>query len=96
MLDLHRITPPDEHTPESIFLDGRPMSVYDSDGFVSYEVHERLRKKRQASRRRKMPRPAPAWYVLPANPLVKCLHCGHWGAVYTPCRHCGAPVDPEV
>ena len=24
--------------------------------------------------------------------LVKCTYCGHWAAVQTSCRHCGAPV----
>lgn len=28
------------------------------------------------------------------NPLTKCRHCGQWGAVYCPCAHCGAPIDP--
>ena len=29
------------------------------------------------------------------NPLTKCRHCGQWGAVYCPCAHCGAPIDPK-
>jgi len=24
--------------------------------------------------------------------VVKCGHCGQWGAVKTACKHCGAPV----
>ena len=28
------------------------------------------------------------------KPLVKCRHCGQWGAVYCACRYCGAPIDP--
>lgn len=28
------------------------------------------------------------------KPLVKCKHCGQWGAAYCACRHCGAPIDP--
>lgn len=28
------------------------------------------------------------------KPLVKCRHCGQWGAVYCACAHCGAPIDP--
>ena len=27
--------------------------------------------------------------------IVKCPGCGQWGAVKTPCRHCGAPIDPH-
>lgn len=27
------------------------------------------------------------------KPLVKCKHCGQWGAVYCACRYCGAPID---
>jgi len=29
------------------------------------------------------------------TPLVKCTHCGQWAAVFTACRYCGAPVDPQ-
>jgi hypothetical protein len=28
------------------------------------------------------------------RPLIKCRHCGQWGAAFCPCRHCGAPIDP--
>jgi hypothetical protein len=28
------------------------------------------------------------------RPLIKCRHCGQWGAVYCACAHCGAPIDP--
>jgi hypothetical protein len=28
------------------------------------------------------------------KPLVKCIHCGQWGAAYCACCHCGAPIDP--
>lgn len=24
--------------------------------------------------------------------IVKCVHCGQWGAKYCACRYCGAPV----
>lgn len=24
--------------------------------------------------------------------IVRCAHCEQWAAVYTQCRHCGAPV----
>lgn len=33
--------------------------------------------------------------VSPQRVLVKCRACGQWGAVMTPCRHCGSPIDPE-
>ena len=29
------------------------------------------------------------------KPLIKCKHCGQWGAVSCACAHCGAPIDPE-
>ena len=29
------------------------------------------------------------------KPLVKCSHCGQWGAVYCECVKCGAPIDPK-
>jgi len=29
------------------------------------------------------------------TPLVKCIHCGQWAAVFTACASCGAPVDPQ-
>lgn len=28
------------------------------------------------------------------KPLIKCRHCGQWGAAYCACRYCGAPIDP--
>jgi hypothetical protein len=28
------------------------------------------------------------------KPLIKCSHCGQWGAAYCACRYCGAPIDP--
>lgn len=28
------------------------------------------------------------------KPLIKCSHCGQWGAAYCACRTCGAPIDP--
>lgn len=28
------------------------------------------------------------------KPLVKCRHCGQWGAAYCACLQCGAPIDP--
>ena len=27
--------------------------------------------------------------------IVKCGHCGQWGAVKTSCKYCGSPVDPQ-
>jgi len=32
------------------------------------------------------------WNVAPAEVIVKCGHCGQWGAVKTQCKHCGAAV----
>ena len=26
------------------------------------------------------------------KPVVECKHCGQWAAMYTACKHCGAPV----
>lgn len=31
------------------------------------------------------------WY--PGNVIVKCQHCGQWGARKTECKKCGAPID---
>jgi hypothetical protein len=25
--------------------------------------------------------------------IIPCEHCGQWGAVYTPCGKCGAPIQ---
>lgn len=25
--------------------------------------------------------------------VVKCEHCGQWGAAMSACKHCGAPID---
>jgi DNA-directed RNA polymerase subunit RPC12/RpoP len=27
------------------------------------------------------------------NPIVKCIHCNQWAALYTKCGNCGAPVE---
>lgn len=35
-----------------------------------------------------------AVYSVDADVIVKCSHCGQWGAVKTACKTCGAPVDP--
>lgn len=29
----------------------------------------------------------------PEKAIVKCKHCGQYGARYTACVHCGAPID---
>jgi hypothetical protein len=29
------------------------------------------------------------------KPLIKCRHCGQWGAAYCACAYCGAAIDPE-
>jgi len=31
-------------------------------------------------------------FLAPAEVIVKCGHCGQWGAVKTQCKHCGAAV----
>lgn len=31
--------------------------------------------------------------MFPGPVIVKCQHCGQWGARKTACRYCGAPVD---
>jgi len=31
-------------------------------------------------------------FLTPAEVIVKCGHCGQWGAVKTQCKHCGAAV----
>jgi hypothetical protein len=33
--------------------------------------------------------------VDPGDVIVKCRHCGQYGAVKCPCPMCGAPIDPE-
>ena len=32
--------------------------------------------------------------IFPNKPIVKCAHCGQWGAVMCACPQCGAPIDP--
>lgn len=29
------------------------------------------------------------------EPIVQCQHCRQWGATYTQCKHCGAPIMPD-
>lgn len=36
-----------------------------------------------------------AEHMQPQKVIVKCGHCGQWGAAMTACRHCGSPIDPE-
>lgn len=31
--------------------------------------------------------------LFPGNAIVKCGHCGQWGARKTACKYCGAPID---
>lgn len=31
--------------------------------------------------------------LFPGRVIVKCVHCGQWGARKTVCKHCGAPVE---
>jgi hypothetical protein len=33
-------------------------------------------------------------YVSPRKVIIRCSHCGQWGAVKCACKHCGAPM-PE-
>lgn len=33
-------------------------------------------------------------HINPPEVIVKCVACGQWGAIKTPCRHCGNPIDP--
>jgi len=30
--------------------------------------------------------------LFPGNVIVKCGHCGQWGAAKTECKHCGAAI----
>ena len=31
--------------------------------------------------------------LFPGNSIVKCGHCGQWGARKTECKHCGVAID---
>jgi len=31
--------------------------------------------------------------IFPSNSVVKCRHCGQWGARKCECKYCGAPID---
>ena len=31
-------------------------------------------------------------YLVPRNVVIRCAHCGQWGAVKCACKHCGAPM----
>lgn len=31
--------------------------------------------------------------VMPGKVIIKCGHCGQFGAIRTACKHCGAPIN---
>ena len=63
---------------------------YNEKGFVRKETRERIHNQRV--RKVTDPFDVAAWQRREQEPIVICESCGQWGATYTPCKHCGAPI----